>query len=79
MIIGKDTITVNMFYTFLKTYSKVYVLGPGCVKDLDELAEKFMNESPSKRPTFLEETERFVENIDSVEVSERDSQLAPTF
>lgn len=74
MTIGKDIVTINKLYLFLKTHSKVHVLAPGCVKELDELAETFINER-TKRQDILREAENFIDKIRSEEVSELFSSI----
>lgn len=75
---GKEKLTLTRLFSFVKTHSKVHVQVPGCMKELDELADKFVNE-PKKRKEIFKESEEFIEKIESEEVSELRSQLALTF
>lgn len=54
-------------YTFLKTHSKVHIQAPGCVKELDEMAHSFV-ENSNNREQILSEAETFIEYIECEEV-----------
>lgn len=79
LITGTEKLTTGKLYSFLKFHSKVHVQVPGCSRELDDLADKFLN-NPSQREQILVEAEEFLEKIECEEVNKpSDGQLAPTF
>ena len=60
--IVKDKITADQLFAFTKENANVYVNIPGCIKELDELTDKFMSETRS-RPEIYKQTEEFIQNI----------------
>jgi cell fate (sporulation/competence/biofilm development) regulator YmcA (YheA/YmcA/DUF963 family) len=64
---GKEAVTLNQLYAFIKANSKVHVQVPGCWKELDELAEVFVYQ-PIKRKEALKKSEKFIETIECEEV-----------
>lgn len=73
---GKDKVTVNHLYTFLKTNAKARVQIPGCTLELDNFAEEFVTDA-SKRQQLLKDAEAFIEKIECEEVNKLSLQLAP--
>lgn len=69
---GTEKVTTTQLYTFLKANANVYVFAPGCSKELDVLAEKFVREK-NNRKEVLREAEEFVEKHEDEEVRKRES------
>lgn len=69
LIAGTDKVTLARLYSFLKTESNVYVQAPGCDKELDKLAAKFV-ENPSNRQNILKECEAAIEKIECEKVND---------
>lgn len=68
--------TLVRLYSFLKTNAKVHIQAPGCVKELDDLSQSFV-ENSSKRKQILSDAEAFIENIDEEEVNKlKDSSIS---
>lgn len=65
---GSEKVSVNRLYSFLKANSKAQVQIPGCILELDNYAEAFVNDAP-KRQQLLKKTETFIEKIQSEEVN----------
>lgn len=65
---GTEKVTSARLFSFLKVNSKIYIQAPGCVKELDDLAKEFA-ENSDKRKTILIKAETFIENIESEEVN----------
>lgn len=76
--VGTKIVTTNKLYWFLKRHSTGRVHAPGCFKELDELAEKFVNES-ANRQNILKEAAEFIDNIETEEVNDLNLQLTSTF
>ena len=62
LLIVKDKITADQLFAFTKDNANVYVNIPGCIKELDELTDKFMSETKN-RPEIFKQTEQFIQNI----------------
>ena len=62
-----DPFTLTQLFSFIKKYSKVHVLAPGCDEKLDILGQKFVVEE-GKRKDILKQTESFIEEEECDEV-----------
>lgn len=60
--------SLGRLYSFLKTNSKVNVQVPGCIKELDELADEFVKDK-TKREEILKKAEEFIAKIADEEVN----------
>lgn len=67
IIAGKEKVTSARLFSFMKANSKVHIQAPGCVKELDEMSSKFV-ENSKDRTQILSEAESFIETIESEEV-----------
>lgn len=69
LITGSGKLTTAHLFTFVKTNAKVYVQAPGCVKELDELAAKFVKNA-AKRKEILKKAEELIGKIEAEEVND---------
>lgn len=70
LITGTDkVVTTTQLYSFLKANANVAVLAPGCIKELDELADVFVKDA-NKRKQILQDAEAFIKEIACEEVTE---------
>lgn len=69
LITGSGKVTTAKLFSFVKTNAKVYVQAPGCVKELDELAGKFVKNA-TKRNEILKLAEALIEKIELEEVND---------
>jgi uncharacterized protein YaaR (DUF327 family) len=76
MFTGNE-LTATQLFTFLKKYSKIHILAPGCDEKLDKLSDNFMSEE-TKRKDILKQAEEFVAKIECEEV-ENSRKLINTF
>ncbi|CAH0713681.1 unnamed protein product, partial [Brenthis ino] len=60
---GPKTLTSDLLRQFIRDNSNVYLSLPGCIKELDELATKFMSSDKENRKNVLQETKKYLEEI----------------
>lgn len=71
--------SLGRLYSFLKTHSKVHVQVPGCIKELDQLADEFVKDK-TKREEILKTAEDIIAKIEDEEVNNtKYKQLAYNF
>lgn len=61
--------SLGRLYSFLKTHSKVHVQVPGCIKELDQLADEFVKDK-TKREEILKTAEDIIAKIEDEEVTQ---------
>lgn len=60
---GPKTLTSDSLREFIRDNSNVYLSLPGCIKELDELATKFMSSDKENRKNVLQETKKNLEEM----------------
>lgn len=74
-VVKSKPVTLNQLFWFVKANAKVGVLVPGCMLELDRLADSFVSE-PKKRKEILKESEEFIEKIECEEVRKADCLIS---
>lgn len=59
----------------MKSHSKVHIQAPGCWKELDDLADRFVKEVKS-RADILKKAEDFINKVEPEEVNKPDAPIS---